>query len=937
MGQANLQYSIQAVLAEDGDGSLVQPELSFEDIGIDRNVVGTHGMHDDDNICMRLRLDLDVDVEKVVNTRTIGYRVDFISNLPNGKSSSFSNYFIDDFHEKITTGERDFEAFQELVLQPRVELITALDEIGDPSDSNNGIVDDSELTAFYENNMLLNTKDLISSQIQSSLNLGVAPTSMDRIFADLRPTYRISKNDRSGTNSSNRPKMHSDGSINNPIVLSELRETEAVPESTHTFSSQAAASIYEAETQRRKEISLGRVVKYTSTNFTSSRFFDIGFKNISFAQNFTVNVLPIIDLEGESGSPPAGTPYSISTNISEDAISEVLNFDGTKSQIKVFRNTPGKVSIEVTRSDHFSSYFSVSIESTNPYTGITVDDQQEISFRVGEFSKIVDFENVLNIDPFFTTICLLPKKTPEGPYVDGPPSIALPGIPVNRPQGFNKSGIVENVKIGTSNTPLGIEVELFDLPVNCSGVRIHRSLSTLLSEKSLVFDGPVGEEFSLIDQEVSEGRTYVYQVDLVLRTPSVDLGSSVDYRWGTPSGETSQETPKSRIVYYHKAENESIITRLYPRGTQFSVEMLEPIANKASDRVEISVRVKEDEGIFNNKAIQALAAGYEKIRDLTNDPVFKQANLHNQPVPFVKVTRLDLKKGGDPVVVGYGMFAEKTKIFDSSVSSIKEKTRLRYYAHLSLVSLGALRDAALEIDSINSPGNAKISVKQKKYDVFSPDGTVESVGFSKTENNLIDLIERNKTGNETSSTLLYEPPLPAAGGFAEGFFSPPFSAKLKYIPKKWGADIQINIVGAKSVSEFMLYRRSSSGRNLLIAVQKVSKKGGKYVIKDEFLKLLMNQKPAQYFLDVVMIDGTLLRNVAATASEYIIKKGSKKLSKKRTKLRVFSSGKNSTAKIRKIKKKIKNVKKGVPIGTAKKKKSSKKKPGFQKIRKVTLR
>ena len=936
MAQANLQYSIQAVLAEDEDGSLVQPDLSFEDIGIDRNVLGTSGMHEDENACVRLRLDLEVDVEKIVSTRTIGYRVDFISNLPNKQGSSFSNYFIDDFHEKVTTGERDFEAFQELVLEPRIEIITALDDIGDPSDSNNGIVDDSELNAFYENNMLLNTRDLISSQIQSSLNVGVAPTSMDKIFADLRPTYRIQKNDKSGTNSSNSPKMHTDGAINNPITLSEIRATEPVPESVQVFNSQAAASIYAAETQKRKQVSLGRVVKYTSSNFTSSRFFDIGLENISFMSNFTVNIFPIIDIETESGSPPAAAPYTISANISDDAVSEIFNFDGTKSQIKVTRNTPGKVSVEITRSDHFSGYFSVSLESTNPYTGITVDDEKEVAFAIGEYSKVVDFENVLNIDPFFTTISLLPKKMPDGPYVDGPPSVTIPGLPVNRQQGFNKSGIVENVKIGTSNTPSGINVELFDLPTNCSGVRIYRSLSTLLNERDLVFEGSVDREFSLIDENVSEGRTYVYQAELILRTPTVDLGSSIDYRWGTPSNEVLQESAKSRIVYYHKAENESIITRKYPRSAQFSVEMSNPDLNSVSNRVEILVQVKEDESAFSNKAVQALAAGYQKIRDLTNDPVFSQSNLHSQPVPFVKVTRLDLNKGGEPIVIGYGMFAEKSRIIDNSVSSIKEKTRLRYFAELSLVSLGSLRDAALELNSINSPGDRKISIKQKKYDVFSPDGTIETVAFNRTENNLIDLINRNMTGNETNANLNYSPPAPVNAGSGNAFFSPRFSAKLKYISKKWGADIQVDITGPKSVSEFMLYRKSSSGRKVLIAVQKVSKNSGKYVIKDEFLKLFINQKPSQYFLDVVLLDGTLLKNVASTPSEYVRKKGSKKISRKRTKIRILSSGKNTTAKIRKIKKKVKSVKKGVPIGKPRKK-ISKNKSSFRKIRKVILR
>ena len=912
---ASHAYMITSILAEDESGELIEPVLSFEDLIFDFNSLGKPEMFFVSNRSNRYRLDLEVDILKITSNRTIGYRVVFASNTDDNTVTEieFENYFIEDFHEKVHVGEFDFDSLEELVLEPRMDIVTAIDQLGTVESANNGIIEDNEIKAFYDNKMMLNTKDLITSEISSNLSLGLAPTSMDKVFEDIKQTYHIQKTDVAGTNGSSSPVLKTDGGTKNPISLSEIRENKETQSSFETYSSVIAASIAEAESLTQKEIDLGRVIKYTSTTFVSSRYFDISAQSLSPSSNISVKIYPILDLENDEGNSPATFPYEISSNVSQDAGDAKYDFDGSRAELKIVKNLPGQISVEIKKADYYHYYSSVSVVSSNPYTDEAPTVQQkDVNFITNPGTQKIDFYGIPNVEPFVVNVCHHVKEGPNGPNVNGPASITLSGIPVNRPGIEPLSGVVENTLIATANVSKGIEVTVENLPYNAFGIRVFRTEMSNLRSREIVFElnEIADDSYIFVDEKTVNQRVYRYQVELKLKTPPGPAGEKIDYSHQQPSG---LYTSSSRIAYFHLSNAESLVKRIVKKPSEYSIAFGSlPFRNNSQD-LRLVLNVYESQNAFSNEAVKAMVASYQRIKDLTNDPIFSQEELHKQLVPFVKITRLDLKRGGDPIIIGYGSYLNSVVVYDKTVNFNKEKTKFRYFAELSLVSLGALRNSVLKIQSKNISAKKTFDVSQRKYDVFSANGVVENLEYTNDPDNMIAVLERGLTGETSYVDYEFIPP-------PQQKFSSPVSRKgkisLEYVPKKWGANIQIDLGASQDISEIMLYKNTTLKRSKLIAVQKVSSKKNLYIIKDKFLSNAAGEKPMSYTLDLVDSKGKVIKSAASVLSEY--GDPNSQVNKKRSGNNNFSSGKNTVEKVKKAKVKIARKKVGNPIVKSKK-------------------
>ena len=654
------------------------------------------------------------------------------------------------------------------------------------------------------------------------------------------------------------------------------------------------------------------MIKYTSTTFVSSRYFDISHQCLDPVGNIQVKIFPIVDLENEEGDLPATYPYKVSSNVSQDAGDAKYDFDGSKAELKIVKNLPGQISVEIKKADYFHHYSSVSVVSWNPYTDEPPQVQEKsVYFYQNENSKKVDFQGVPNVEPFVVSVCHIVKKGPNGPNVNGPASITLSGIPVSRPGIESLSGVVENTLIATANVSKGIEVTVENLPGNAYGIRVFRTEMSNPNVREIVFESNEVEDdgYIFVDEKTVNQRVYRYQVELKLKTSASSKGEKIDYSHQQPSG---LYTPSSRITYFHLSNAESLMKRIVEKSSEYSISFGNLPFRTDSQNVRLVLNVYENQNSFSNDAVKAMVAEYQKIKDLTTETIFGQEDLHKQLVPFVKITRLDLKKGGDPITIGYGSYLNSAVIYDKTAKNNKEKTRFRYFAELSLVSLGALRNSSLKIQSRNTSAKKTVDVSYKKYDVFSANGVVETLDYTSDPDNMIAVLERGLTG--TSAYLNYD-----FTPTSQGSISPSFrksKIEIEYVPKKWGANIEIDLGESTNISEIMLYKKTSLKRSKLIAVQKVSRKTSQYVIKDSFLSNLSGEKPISYTLDLVDNKGKVIKSAASVVSEYAKEdKGTpnNKINKRRSGNNNFSSGKNTVEKVKKAKSKIVRKKAGVPI------------------------
>lgn len=867
MGIVRDSVSLRSVLADNAEGSgHVTPSITFQDLAYERSFFGTSNMTD--NQSTRIRLDLDVDFTKIRESNIIGYKVSFQGNLI-GKTETFDNFFLEDFHEKVHIGENDFDSLESLVLEPRTAFVTALDEIGEASDRNNGIVDDSELKAFHDQNMLFTANDLISDSFHSSFSLGLTPMSMDNLLADLSPYstehYQIRSLGDSGTNGSSLPVFKSDGGLKHPVTLREAREEQDTQDSSTSIvmnRGDFVANIFEETQARKREVDLGRIIKYVGTTYRSSRIFELSNKTFSFAGEVLMTIYPILDLPDDSNNEveSLGDPERYTLSFSDDINLYKKDFDGEKCQVRVVSNTPGKIIAQVTKSDFYANTFTLQVESVNPTTSQSSFIEEEVLFGNDVFSKTVTFTGVHNIEPFYVNLSLHPRKSPGGPSCLGPPTIVLPGIRTNRPQVVDMSGINDKTIIGTCNKDSGIELSIDQMPSNCVGIKIFREDIVDKRTRKIVLQRPLSgpERITHVDKTAAPGRIYIYSAELIMRTQQPAPGIAADYRFGHKQNQLSAN---SKIQYSAVSKAEAVVKRKLQKESRFRIVYDDQPPRIVDNALRIEFKIFEYDDPLSNDAVKALVASYDGIESLTKENVFSQEKLHNLPVPFVRVDRLDLATGSESVV-GYSIPMGKKPSFVEDRSALKkpEATRYRYYMRLFLVNLGSLRDGSTKLLSRIVSGDRSVEINQKKYDIFSGDGKVESLEFTKATNNFIKIIERNDTGQEFYIDYEWQPPV--RNSMNSSSTSDRNRPELQYIPRQWGADIVVRLKTTEGKSEFMLYKKTSMGRRVLVGVQRVSRNLTKYIVPDRFLSVGINETPDVYTIDIVTTSGILLKGAA---------------------------------------------------------------------------
>lgn len=770
-----------------------------------------------ENKSFQFKVCVPIDFEKVSNVtpRLLGYEVAILEPPFGIPFYTAEAYLIEDFVDNINVGETDFDELKRLVLEPRTILINEIDGF-DGSGPTDGVIDQQELTTFYNNTTKGYNNNFLKRDILTNQLFGKPVDIATKINNNsLVSAYSLPKQyTAAGADSNSSTIVLTDGSKVKPISLESLRATPEPIEVAEAFNAYEAAANFSNEDF---EIDMGRVITYTSPSYISERIieFQVPF---AFAPEDLLHFRFRPIFEEDTDIIPSNETISVdSTSRYTSLIRPVI-----PCEIECLSSNPGSLTLRVQKRDPTLQDAQVNVVRKNLFTGEEVEiSETTIDFREIK-NAVIEVGNALNVHPFELTATV--TNVIGNDLLSAPNQVSIPNNYVERSETFFTQEIVDESYFLLEITDEGVEVSISGIHPACNRVKVIREDLFGTGMEHVIYEGE--PDFMIVDDKVLSRKSYKYKAIYRYHLSNAvqnDMPVKYHYQSYSYEGEEDTVSSKSSVTFEKLSRAEAFVDYIKPSAQEWNLSVDSNtimVVDAQGDKC-LGVRpiISQNFGAGDND-FESIVALLKTLPDIDFDDT---PALQNRHIPILKVSRmnlvtLEIQDLGFTLGVGGRYILDKNIVKTLETNPGSWENKYRYEFRLCLPTIGALKGKFLEKNSTFTSANISELISEKKYQKYlSDDPFIDSLEVTKDQLGLGQVVDNSFSGK--IAYFNYDPFAPSSNIQVSLIGAPAPNRVTLGFSIHYDAE---NEAAANNISAFMIYRKHLNLKELCHVMPKVN-------------------------------------------------------------------------------------------------------------------